>query len=323
MAEDLDKFLNSIGPSTKAPESVTSYPGMTAASEKALLYRLARNYFRGIGVIIDAGLFLGASTNAFACGIKDNRQTYFRLTQRGAKPIVAYEIAIWLSEGFDKYIDVPAVKKALEGHLYHNGDSYFPSLQRLLAPHLDLIDFRIGDIEKLADTDQPVEIAFYDCLKTYERDLVAFNKFAPHYIPKHTIVVHQDYFFDDALDLKIRQEFLSPYFSYLGDAATSAVFRLEKSIPSEFFEHDPVTGLSVAERTCLLEAAAARVSAPAFRIYTELAVVRFLIDNNCLDEAMERLVKIENTIGRISLPPRPAEVARSLRVWLEGRLGEA
>src|SRR5690606_38881587 len=54
-----------------APAAVVDHPGMTSRREKSMLYWLARNHYAGDGLIVDAGLFLGASTNAFAAGLKD------------------------------------------------------------------------------------------------------------------------------------------------------------------------------------------------------------------------------------------------------------
>jgi len=52
------------------PSEVIGYPGMTTPREKAMLFWLAKNVFEGKGLIVAAGLFLGASTNAFAAGAR-------------------------------------------------------------------------------------------------------------------------------------------------------------------------------------------------------------------------------------------------------------
>ena len=155
-----------------------------------------------------------------------------------------------------------------------------------------MIDFRIGDIVNLAATDRPVEIAFYDCLKTHEREVAAFMAFAPHYIPGQTIVVQQDYFYESAAALKIRQEYLAPWFSYIGYEATSAVFRMEKPIPIEFFREDPVADLSVDDRIALLNQAAERADDPKLRLNGKLCMVDYLLEVGKRNSARERLEAI-------------------------------
>ena len=226
---------------SEAPKAVLDYPSMASRNEKALLYWLARHAYQGFGVIVDAGVFLGGSTNAFATGVKDNPVA---IAKAPTKPIHTYDIAIWVSD-MDKYLERPAVKRALKGIRVKKNRSFLPVLKTLLGAHLDLVDFRIGDIAMTAKGDAPIEIAFYDCLKTNERDLAAFRAFVPAYIPGHSVVIQQDYFYEGAYYNKIRQEYFSPYFTYLGEEATSAIFRYEKEIPPELIESDPISTLSI------------------------------------------------------------------------------
>jgi len=46
--------------------------GMIRPLEVALLYHLARDYYRGFGEIVDAGAFLGKSTKSLALGLRSN-----------------------------------------------------------------------------------------------------------------------------------------------------------------------------------------------------------------------------------------------------------
>ena len=276
------------------PDRVLDYPGMTSNREKGMLYWLARNVYRGEGLIVDAGLFLGASTNAFANGLKDSPTP--GVTDPGFTPLNSYDIAIWV-QGMDRYLTDKSqkarfVQQALNGRSMKHGKTFLPLLEDMLAAHAELIEFRIGDIVKLAAADRPVEIAFYDCLKTHERDAAAFRAFAPHYVPGQTIVIHQDYFYESAPALKIRQECLAPWFSYLGSEATSAVFRLEKPLPEEFFRDDPVADLTTEQKLALLEQAAARATDPKFRLYGRLCVVDYLLEIGKRGTAETRLAAI-------------------------------
>lgn len=273
------------------PSEVIAYPGMTTPREKGMLFWLAKNVFEGKGLIVDAGLFLGASTNAFATGIKANPAVAGRMVG-GEKLIHSYDIAIWV-KSMDHYLETEATKRALKGRNIDHGENFFPILRELLAAHLDLVEFRIGDIVTLASADRPVELAFYDCLKTPDREAAAFRAFAPHYIPGRTIVIQQDYFYESATALKIRQEFLSPYFEYLGAEATSAVFRLKDPIPAEYFETDPNHHLPLEHKMSLLFQAADRCTEPKCRTYGLLAVVELLAEAGEPDRALQILDDIE------------------------------
>lgn len=298
------------GGSEDVPQQVLDFPSMMTVEEKSLLFHLARDHYTGQGAIVDAGLFLGASTEAFSQGLK---------TAGKAAPgiIHAYDIALWNSAGFDKYLEHPDVINKAGAIAYKDGEDYFPLLQRLLAQHLDLIDFRIGDIVKEVRADGPVEIAFFDCLKNYERDWAVFKALGPHYIPGKTFVIQQDYFYEDAIENKVRQEFLSPYFDFIGNYASSGVFRLQRAIPPQYFEADPVLHLSVDERAALLKQAAARIAPGKYQMYAALATVRFLAREGHREQALEEFERLEQEIlGSKLASPRALQVAATLRQQL-------
>ncbi len=286
-----------------APIDVLSWPGMTSPREKGMLYWLARNMYDGEGIIVDAGIFLGASTNAFATGLKagESAPTHF-------KPINCYDTAIWV-RSMNRYLtqtskSARSVQNAIQGGSMQPGKSFAPALRKLLAPHLDVIDFHFGDIVREANSDRMIEIAFYDCLKTQERDWAAFRAFGPWYESGKTLVVQQDYFYESAADLKIRQEFLAPYFTFLGAESTSAVFRLDRAIPEQYFQEDPILSLSFAEKVALLRQAATRPVDPKFRIYTRLSIVEYLAAAGEIEDASSELAEIADAAA--SLDPSNA-----------------
>lgn len=271
---------------TPVPAVVTDHPSMMSPQEKALLYRLARNHYRGEGLIVDAGLFLGASTRAFARGVRDGGHI-----PSWGKPIQSYDIAIWV-KGMDKHLTKPAVQKAIAGmEAPQRNKSFAHILEALLADDLDLVDLRLGDIVQLASADRPVEIAFYDCIKTYDRDLAAFRAFGPHYTPDRTILVQQDYFYWTAPEHRVRQEFLADHFRFEGQVRSTAVFRCIKPLPEAWFETDPVAGLPVEEQVRLIDQAAARASSE-FALETRLSAAVALAAAKQLDGADRRVAEV-------------------------------
>lgn len=281
-----------------APPDVLSWPGMTSPREKGMLYWLARNLYGGEGLIVDAGIFLGASTNAFATGIKAGESVPSHF-----KPINCYDTAIWV-RSMNRYLtqtskSARSVQNAIRGRNMQPGKSFAPVLRKLLSPHLDLIDLHFGDIVREANSDRMIEIAFYDCLKTPEREWAAFRAFGPWYQSGKTIVVQQDYFYESAADLKIRQEFLAPHFTFLGAESSSAVFRLDRPIPEKYFQADPIPSLAFAEKVALLRQAATRPVDPKFRIYTRLSVVEYLAAAGEIENASSELAEIADAAAAL------------------------
>ena len=303
--------INTLTSTLDVPESVLSFPSMMTSGEKALLFHLARDHFQGTGVIVDAGLFLGASTEAFCRGLKANGI-------KTKKIVHAYDIAIWNSKGFDKYLQNAGVIEKIGQVDFKDGDNYQPLLEKLLEEHKDTIDFRIGDIVDQIRTNEDIEIAFYDLLKNYERDLACFNALGPYYAANKTIIVQQDYFFENAIDSKIRQEFLSPYFEFIGAVGSSGVFKCIEKIPSTFFDQDPIKQLTVDEKIKLIKQAANRIPISKFQIYTALAVVGFMIHSGRKEEGISELQDIEKAMKYANLkPPRATKIIEKMKGKLE------
>ena len=301
---------SNLGNISDVPPAVLSFPSMMTLEEKALLFHLARDVFSGAGVIVDAGLFLGASTHAFCHGLRAGG----RATQ---KVVHAYDIAIWSKAGFDKYLGNPAVLEKLGSRSYSDGESYQPLLEDLLSEHDDLVDLRIGDIVNEIRTDRPVEIAFFDLLKNGTRDWAVFKTLGPHYIAGKTIIVQQDYFYEDALENKIRQEYLSPYFEFLGAFGSSGVFKLIKELPSHMFEKDVLESLPTSEKFRLLKQAVNRIPVSKFQMYASLGVIRFLILNNQKAEARSELDQLDRVMmDSKHTSPRARQIADLIRVNL-------
>ena len=298
--------INTLTSTLDVPESVLNFPSMMTSGEKALLFHLARDHFEGTGIIVDAGLFLGASTEAFCRGLQIKGI-------KSKKIVHSYDIAIWNTKGFDKYLNHQDVLNKIGTVNFKDGDNYLPLLERLLEEHQELIDFRIGDIVKEVRTNQEVEIAFYDLLKNYERDLACFNALGPYYVPNKTIIVQQDYFYENAIESKIRQEFLSPYFEFVGSVGSSGVFRCIRTIPSEYFGHDPITELTVDQKINLIKQAANRIPLSKFQLYTLLAAVSLMIQNGRKEESLFELGQIEKIMANSNLkPPRVLKIIQKL-----------
>jgi len=198
------------------PDEVLVHPGMISMQERELLFSLARDFYEGRGVIVDGGAFLGASTMAFAIGLKRNKR--ISLEAVSEPPIVSYERAI-TGPNFARHaksagLDCPDI-----------GDSFEPILREQIAPIADLVDLHVGDI--LADPGGvgDIEICFLDILKTPPVARHAMEMFFPKLLVG-AYIIQQDYFFHELEYIKVFNEALSEKLSYLGEVRSSAVFRV-------------------------------------------------------------------------------------------------
>src|SRR5262245_55533970 len=87
----LERPFNRIAGSI--PKSALAVPSMMSVAERRFLYGLAAKYYSGEGIIVDAGIFLGASTMCFGTGLRENRNLEEAVTKWGC-PVVSFERGI-------------------------------------------------------------------------------------------------------------------------------------------------------------------------------------------------------------------------------------
>lgn len=251
-----------------APQSCLETPSMMSAAERHFLVGLATRYYEGQGIIVDAGIFLGASTRCFGEGVRSNPNRE-AITRHWPHPIVSYERAI-VNPNMPRFFEKHGL--AFAGAV---GESFESELRRHVEPVKDLVDLRIGDFMNASAPECPVEILFLDILKDARLSLHAFRLFYPYLIPGRTLVIHQDYFFDELPWIKTHQERLADHFEYVGEIGSSAVFLCRKQIPQATVDelaHD----LPPAEQLRLASIALHRSVDPARRFLMALSKMRLI-----------------------------------------------
>ena len=227
------------------PTALTRVQTMLVPDELRLLQYLAEEYYSGAGAIIDAGSFLGGSTVAFADGLRRNQRA--RLPQ---KPIHAYdrfEVEEWTRGTF-----FPGDSAA--------GASFRAEFDRNVVRYSDLIEVHAGDIRDHPWDGGPIEILFIDVAKHWTVcDWVTWQ-FFPRLIPGRSVVVQQDYLYHHWVAwLHVTMEFYADYFEYVCDTdVNSVVFLNTRKIPDSVLQRRTVESLSVAEKSALMDRAAAR-----------------------------------------------------------------
>jgi len=227
------------------PREALEVSSMMTVPEKQLLYWLARHYYSGEGEILDAGCYLGGSTRALATGLEG------RADVAGTKPIHSYDL-------FEVGVGTPdLVEAGLE-----RGDSFRPLFERNLGPLLGYCDVVEGDfLDHGWVADRPIEIAFFDVLKTWALNDHALGSFFGSFIPGRTILVQQDFVHEYCPWIHVTMGHLDPYFELLDvfDHG-SAVYLLREPIPPEALNISIETDLSPGDKVTFMDRAIEPVS---------------------------------------------------------------
>lgn len=246
LLETLDTIRQRPWREVEAPEEVLSVEGMISPQERSLLYWLAREYASGAGAIVDAGCFLGASTAAFAAGLRDR-------PSNSTPRIVSYdrfEVESYTIEaGF--FADDPDIRV---------GDSFRPRFDATASAFDAPVTVCAGDVLQLGWDGGPIEILFLDILKTSEINDHVVREFFPHLIPGRSVVVQQDYVWGELPWIHVTMERLAtslPVLDWLPWSST--VHPMTRPLPSGFLG----TGygdLSADQKLALMDDAIARWS---------------------------------------------------------------
>ena len=280
---ELNKYREAA--ETPLPKGVADVPSMMSLEEKKFLYGYVRDHYAGHGVIVDAGIFLGGSTWCFGTAVRDNPRSG-QIRRRWPKPIISYDHAV-VSTGMVKFF----ARHGIEGP-WRAGGTFAPLLEASVQPLAEFVSLRLGEITSVAWSGEPIELLFLDIIKSRE-----INRFVPwtfyrSLIPGHSLLVHQDYFYDGLPFVKVTQEFLSPYFTYVGELRSMAVFQLDRKIPNDLLRKDPGGRLPIKEQLALLDQAMERTVDVDRKFMVELSKVRLVSEKRRSDEAVELLDRI-------------------------------
>ena len=287
------------------PKQVLAVPSMMSVPERRFLYGLASKYYTGEGLIVDAGIFLGASTTCFGEGLRENANLE-HAQAKWKRPIVSFERGIVTPT-------MPAFFKrnAIEFDPLP-GDSFEQLVSANVKPVADLVDLRMGDIQETGKIEAPIEILFLDVLKLPEINKFIVENYYSRLIPGRSIVLQQDYFYDLLPYVKTNQEYFADYFTYIGEIGSTGVFLCKEKIPQQV-----TVGiedkLEAEEQIRLATVALQRSIDPARRFLMALSKVRLLRKLLGAKAAQSYLqfVKGEYPDAREKAPLRLREALRS------------
>ena len=225
--------------------------GFLGEGEGSLLYYLARDYYRGDGVIVDAGSFLGRSAWFFGTGLASNR------TLGRTGPLI---------HCFDNFIvndqlTTDAIRNAF-GQDLRLGASTRHLFDRATRPVAKWLEVHEGDFHTYQWSPRPIEILFVDITKASSLNQRLVESMFPCLIPGRSLVVQQDYHHPWLPHVHTSMEYLHDYFEIVEDKIDdSAVFRLTRPIPDEALRvAAAVHDLPFAEQLALMDRALERLS---------------------------------------------------------------
>lgn len=279
---------------TPIPAAVAAIPSMMSENEKRFLFNAARTYYSGAGLIVDAGIFLGASTACFANGVSQNSRAA-EIRARWQRPIISLELGITNRQMLLSF------KRHGIGQGLGVGDSFGPLIENHIANVRDLVDLRLGDIMERGRIEDetkgqrlPVEILFLDVLKSPAINEFCAYEYLPRLIPRRSLVIQQDYLSGDLPFIHVFQEYFADKFEYVGELSSSAVFRLMRRITraevAALFNNRPDGEAEIA----LVSRAAQRSIDPHRRLIMSFAKLRTILNVRGVEAARQYLAFIES-----------------------------
>ena len=216
-------------------------PGPVSRQERILYFYLAREMYTGRGSFVELGSFLGASTQAFAAGLKRNRTA-----PGGSKVIETFDLFHYDSHWDNRYQEAilsADEKKDFLGRFQTNlmGYEAYYRVHRADITGVEGID---GDM-------RGIEILFCDLAKT---DGIMVHV-AKHFISKLFVdgyYIQQDYLFPGLPFIKAFHQFFKEYFEVELVSRPTVVFRLKKKFDPPASAIRDYQGLSVEDNVSLI-----------------------------------------------------------------------
>lgn len=197
------------------------------AREGAMLYYLARDWYRCEGKIVELGSFLGASASLLGRGIKENP------CWSGDQPALhCYDI---FEAKFGNMAEF--IRERIDPD-FRDGDSFLHLFEDQTREFSDTIAIHRGDITDASWNEGAIEILFVDIAKTPVLNAVVFQRFLPNLIAPGGLLVHQDFHNPANPWIHTAMGFLIDYFEIVDRRSDdSALFRLlRKPDPSLVIE---------------------------------------------------------------------------------------
>ncbi|MGA0533610.1 class I SAM-dependent methyltransferase [Hansschlegelia sp. KR7-227] len=221
---DLARFLNSAPWSNltfNAPKPAHDAKGMLTWFERIMLAWLTSELYDGKGEIVELGVFLGSSTISLASGLELNKK-------------VPADNLLKRIHAYDRFIGHYEANWVRKNTTFEIGkDNNFLSVYRENIKNYEkYVEINVGDLCEKTWRGGDIEILFVDVLKSPELADKVINDFFPSMMPGKTVLVMQDYIFQELPYTVIVMEHFAEYFERAGDTWRNSVLYVNtKPIP--------------------------------------------------------------------------------------------
>lgn len=221
--------------------------GMLGQEERNCLYWLGSKIYRGDGLIIDAGSYVGSSAFCLARGLEDSRAFNSKSTHA---VIHAYDYF----SAYDQYV-IDSISTEIRPINY--GESYLDIFHNQTYKYRGLIEDHPGDFLLQTALNDPVEILFIDIAKNDALNSHVIDQFFPRLIPGHSMVMHQDYYHVWHPAIHVTMQFLGKYFEIIDPHIEyqSRLYKLKQPFDPADLKIAVDYQFSLSERIDLLQAA--------------------------------------------------------------------
>jgi hypothetical protein len=286
-------------PWLSSQEEIAGMPsGMLGDLEGALLYFLARDYFRGFGEMVDAGSFLGSSSYCLAKGLDENK-----ILKTKSGRLHAFDLfEIWREQESSSTVMASELSRNF-GISVADGESTLPTYMANLGALGRHIRVNRGDITEMKWGGRPIEILFLDICKNKKVWRHVLRMFYPSLIPGISVVVHQDYHHPLLPFIHVAQEFLADFFEVVDIKANdSATFLMTERIPDGVLNQACDYDFEFREEMTLMDRAIERFGGQAHHL--EIAKCQLLRQNSQIKKARELLEKLRSNTVAIEEDPK-------------------
>ncbi|HMN70389.1 MAG TPA: hypothetical protein PKA55_00825 [Rhodoblastus sp.] len=290
----------------RPPQYVLKLASTMHVYERSFLYNLAKEYYAGDGIIVDNGVYLGASTCSLGYGVGDS-DLRSSVIAHFARPVTATDPATVTAPKLGR------MRREGLGDEFRVGDSVEDIVKANIKPVSDLINLRIGETVDAGGSGPDVEILFQDNLNGRDANLRAIHMYYPKLIPNRSIVIQRNYFIDSMMYIRIHQECLAEKFEFIGEIGSTAIFRCREKITEEEAKNVAAACKGLDRQCAFLDAATERSSDPQRRLLMMISVVRLLGYSRRVEEARARLKMVEAVVAEIGEDKLLSRVRSSLR----------
>jgi hypothetical protein len=295
------------------PQEIYETPGQIVPAERELYYALARDHYQGLGEIVELGALFGASAVCFAAGLRDNPRV-----RNKSKRIHSYDL-------FQIYPEI--LPYFPDGAV---GGSFRHVFEMHTAPYRDMVETTTCNIREVPWDGQPIELLFIDAEKSAAGYEAVMRTLYPFLIPGLSKIVDQDFFYQLAWWLPVKNELLSDVIEPGAAADCTFVAQVLDEIPRERLAPG-MADLSLERRLDLMANQALRIGGE-YGALVEVQRANLMLRHGLSDEAAQLIARIKagfdyatvryrinETLAQYGLPkadwPAPPSIKRSATAW--------